>query len=753
MVRKILSLLVVFVVILSFAFAAKQLLPFQARIVDANGNIVSSGDVNIQIYDSNVGGNLIYSEIATISNGYVDVILGQSSDLDLNQGAYYWLDLDINTGSGYEDLNFNNKDRLQFESTRGNILVVNESPSDDFIIQIPDYNSFQVKTSSKTLMHISGNSTNFWNNNFVVMDENGNSLVWYDVNKWIEDSANQNWDIIIGNYALKGFNYGIIFRDTNIADTDVNYASGYLAFRIGDLNIGAPLLHPINLLYTFWDYNNISGVQDSAFGAAPFRSNQGDIDYGLDYSSSFNAGDHLTGFSIKHAYTGNPISYLEYDSSMLSTTYEIYDPNTGGPISRLRYCGVTPVTKYEIYDGNTGNLISSLSYNNGSTKSLGFNISDANSGHSILSLSYTYDGSWVSSTDFSIFSGIPGFFFPALTLSQDLNMDFFNPSAKTEFRIYANGPIITMDGNDMYARISSPKPLSIEVSNNNLILDANNQSKLYLYASGDIEAVPASGKKFYVTGDAQISKSLYINNDLDVYGNADVNDLDANVAEIKDLNAYSIAKLYNADLYNQVDISGDLNFYGGVRKIQTNDNNLDINVHTKYLNILGKLTTTNNASVGGTLSVTGNTTLNNGLTVSNGGLTVSSGGLTVTGDSTFNDNLTVNGTLAIASLDTNSADLNYLDVNNTANFDGAVTMKNGLTVSSGGLTVTGDSTFNNNVTVDGNLTVNSGFYIQLPYVDVTEGNSCSPNGLLVYDNTDHNVYVCTNGVWDRLQWA
>ena len=741
MVRKILGLLVVFVVILSFAFAAKQLLPFQARIVDANGNIVSSGDVNIQIYDSNVGGNLIYSEIATISNGYVDVILGQSSDLDLNQGAYYWLDLDINTGSGYEDLNFNNKDRLQFESTRGNILVVNESPSDDFIIQIPDYNSFQVKTSSKTLMHISGNSTNFWNNNFVVMDENGNSLVWYDVNKWIEDSANQNWDIIIGNYALKGFNYGIIFRDTNIADTDVNYASGYLAFRIGDLNIGAPLLHPINLLYTFWDYNNISGVQDSAFGAAPFRSNQGDIDYGLDYSSSFNAGDHLTGFSIKHAYTGNPISYLEYDSS-------------------------TPSTKYEIYDGNTGNLISSLSYNNGSTKSLGFNISDANSGHSILSLSYTYDGSWVSSTDFSIFSGIPGFFFPALTLSQDLNMDFFNPSAKTEFRIYANGPIITMDGNDMYAKISSPKPLSIEVSNNNLILDANNQSKLYLYASGDIEAVPASGKKFYVTGDAQISKSLYINNDLDVYGNADVNDLDANVAEIKDLNAYSIAKLYNADLYNQVDISGDLNFYGGVRKIQTNDNNLDINVHTKYLNILGKLTTsgqatldslsvTNNASVGGTLSVTGNTTLNNGLTVSNGGLTVSSGGLTVTGDSTFNDNLTVNGTLAIASLDTNSADLNYLDVNNTANFDGAVTMKNGLTVSSGGLTVTGDSTFNDNVTVDGNVTF-SGTWFILPRMDTPPTCDSSLEGAMYYDTGDNLVYVCTDYsgsyAWEDLNY-
>ncbi|RLG70552.1 MAG: hypothetical protein DRO04_01730 [Candidatus Iainarchaeum archaeon] len=314
----------------------------------------------------------------------------------------------------------------------------------------------------------------------------------------------------------------------------------------------------------------------------------------------------------------------------------------------------------------------------------------------------------MSSTDFSIFSGIPGFFFPALTLSQDLNMDFFNPSAKTEFRIYANGPIITMDGNDMYAKISSPKPLSIEVSNNNLILDANNQSKLYLYASGDIEAVPASGKKFYVTGDAQISKSLYINNDLDVYGNADVNDLDVNVAEIKDLNAYSIAKLYNADLYNQVDISGDLNFYGGVRKIQTNDNNLDINVHTKYLNILGKLTTsgqatldslsvTNNASVGGTLSVTGNTTLNNGLTVSNGGLTVSSGGLTVTGDSTFNDN----------------------------------------------------------VTVDGNVTF-SGTWFILPRMDTPPTCDSSLEGAMYYDTGDNLVYVCTDYsgsyAWEDLNY-
>ena len=119
-------------------------------------------------------------------------------------------------------------------------------------------------------------------------------------------------------------------------------------------------------------------------------------------------------------------------------------------------------------------------------------------------------------------------------------------------------------------------------------------------------------------------------------------------------------------------------------------------------------------ALGGTLAVTGNTTLSNNLTVSGDKPTLLGGTLAVTGITTLSNNLivaadkstTLNGTLAVVG-DKSTTLGGTLDV--TGNTD----LRNNLTVVGdkpttlgGTLGVTGIATFSNNVIVTGNLTVN-----------------------------------------------
>ncbi|HLC79485.1 MAG TPA: hypothetical protein VJG83_03560 [archaeon] len=84
-----------------------------------SGSSLSTGDLRVYIYDANVSGNLVYDSGSDFNNaindGVVDVVLGSSTQLDLNYGGYYYIDLSING----TDLDFNGSERKQFESSHG----------------------------------------------------------------------------------------------------------------------------------------------------------------------------------------------------------------------------------------------------------------------------------------------------------------------------------------------------------------------------------------------------------------------------------------------------------------------------------------------------------------------------------------------------------------------------------------------------------------------------------------------------------
>ncbi|MFH1587932.1 MAG: hypothetical protein ABIA76_01180, partial [Candidatus Diapherotrites archaeon] len=104
----------------SNAFAVQQLLGFHGKVTDSNV-VLSSGDLEVLIYDASSGGALIYDSgtdyNGSISNGIFDVMLGDNTALDLNYGQYYYIDMQVNG----LDLDFGANERKQFEASRGQI--------------------------------------------------------------------------------------------------------------------------------------------------------------------------------------------------------------------------------------------------------------------------------------------------------------------------------------------------------------------------------------------------------------------------------------------------------------------------------------------------------------------------------------------------------------------------------------------------------------------------------------------------------
>jgi len=107
------------------AFAINQLMPLHGRVT-SSGSSLSSGDLQVIIYDANTLGNIVYNSGSdfngAVSRGIVDVMLGSTTQvLDLNYGTYYYMDINVNG----VNLDFNAVDRKKFESNRGDDLNVN----------------------------------------------------------------------------------------------------------------------------------------------------------------------------------------------------------------------------------------------------------------------------------------------------------------------------------------------------------------------------------------------------------------------------------------------------------------------------------------------------------------------------------------------------------------------------------------------------------------------------------------------------
>lgn len=124
----------VLMVVLSFAFvtnisaAMDVSLSFQGTGITnkTSGELLSSADLTVYVYDSMTGGNLIYSENfpGEIVNGSWNVMLGENSSnpLSLEFGEVYYQDIEVN---GYDfnftDYNGANVPRKYFYSPLGNI--------------------------------------------------------------------------------------------------------------------------------------------------------------------------------------------------------------------------------------------------------------------------------------------------------------------------------------------------------------------------------------------------------------------------------------------------------------------------------------------------------------------------------------------------------------------------------------------------------------------------------------------------------
>jgi hypothetical protein len=116
-----------FVILLVSTVYAGDYLALQGN-VDESGISLSSGDVRVAIYDSFVGGNLIYNSSndfdGAISQGKYDILLGNGSqELNLNYGQKYYIEFYVDGGSGEEQFSFSEGVRQVFQASVGNVSL------------------------------------------------------------------------------------------------------------------------------------------------------------------------------------------------------------------------------------------------------------------------------------------------------------------------------------------------------------------------------------------------------------------------------------------------------------------------------------------------------------------------------------------------------------------------------------------------------------------------------------------------------
>lgn len=118
------SIIMIFLVLISATLVSADLMSIQGQVTDSEGN-PSSGNLQVLIYDSAFGGNLIYNSSTDFNNkiidGRYDVVLGSNQSLSLTYGNTYYMDLLING----EDLDFDGSERQVFQSNVGEIKNTN----------------------------------------------------------------------------------------------------------------------------------------------------------------------------------------------------------------------------------------------------------------------------------------------------------------------------------------------------------------------------------------------------------------------------------------------------------------------------------------------------------------------------------------------------------------------------------------------------------------------------------------------------
>ena len=227
--NKNLLIFFIFVIpLINFIFATPVLLSDQGTDLKlvSTGELLSTGNITIYIYDSVTGGSLIYSNlfINNITNGSWNVVINPN----LEYGKHYWKDYSVNG----DNLNFSGNDRIEFQSPLGlinnaslfNFSLINSCAVGSSIRQVYENGSVLCETDDTGS---GGNSS--WNqslaNGLYISQVEEDNL---DVNSSLYSNSSTWWSGL--SSWLSGWfinNAGVLeFNETKLNNTIDSRASG-----------------------------------------------------------------------------------------------------------------------------------------------------------------------------------------------------------------------------------------------------------------------------------------------------------------------------------------------------------------------------------------------------------------------------------------------------------------------------------------------------------------------------------------------
>src|SRR3989339_335057 len=192
--NKNLLIFFIFVIpLINFIFATPVLLSDQGTDLKlvSTGELLSTGNITIYIYDSVTGGSLIYSNlfINNITNGSWNVVINPN----LEYGKNYWKDYSVNG----DNLNFSGNDRIQFQSPLGlinnaslfNFSLINSCVAGSSIRQVYENGSVLCETDDTGSGGNSSWNESYANTKYLLQSEEGN----LDVNSSVYSNSSTWW--------------------------------------------------------------------------------------------------------------------------------------------------------------------------------------------------------------------------------------------------------------------------------------------------------------------------------------------------------------------------------------------------------------------------------------------------------------------------------------------------------------------------------------------------------------------------------
>lgn len=284
-----------------------------------SGNLLSSADLTVSIYDASTGGNLIYNETfsGAIFNGSWNIMLGENSSnpLSLEFGKQYYKDYAIN-GSDLDFINLTGStvERQFFYSPLGDVGGEDISSSANLTI------SNMTATGNITASWFSGNvnASDIQNNN------------------WLEDSQESNLNVNSSDYwdGLNTFNstqfennggtFNILtsWLDTIYLKLTSSFG-GDVSGTYDNLQISANVIGDSELNYTqvtLSDFTNDNQYVTQTYGNSTYLLATGDSASG---TYEFNSGWASGGLTIQNGDIYAQTGYFYNISSLQVNTLEI----------------------------------------------------------------------------------------------------------------------------------------------------------------------------------------------------------------------------------------------------------------------------------------------------------------------------------------------------------------------------------------------------------------------------------------------